>query len=424
MGVTSKLKLCFFIVLAIDLSGCQRVNFRTTAENAVLKGGVLDDEDDENTDDQDPPAGGLSTVKTRSMCMSSSGVLMTQTSVIHATDGITFSLYRASPNGRVEVSIANRAFHIDDPLKIKKIREDLINERQLKIDLSTVADGDYAIRLCDVKKLGGPQCPGTPSGPLPTNITVFRRYGIIGPIFPADRTDYYVRMKSGKIYDVALNQTMLNKPNRLPQTDVAMNVLYGQNNTVRGAEDITSDIFDSSECDEKHSPLIIDMADIGISLSKPTEGVQFDIIGNGKKQQMSWTTDDSSPFLALDVNNNGRIDDIHELFGNNTRGVDGTGAASGFEALKKYDSNLDGVVDRRDPVFAQLLLWVDANRNGESEAGELQSVMSSEIATIDLDYIEMLETDAYGNETRQRSLVRLLDGSIRKIVDIWFRTIY
>jgi hypothetical protein len=171
-----------------------------------------------------------------------------------------------------------------------------------------------------------------------------------------------------------------------------------------------------------YSPLIVDMKNEGITLSAPNKGVQFDIEGDGVKRAISWPVNsDSAMFLVLDRNGNANIDSVHELFGNNTVGPDGQKAANGFEALRKYDSNRDGVIDRRDAIFASLRLWADHNHNGVVDEGELLKLDSQGLVSFDLTYESVNErNDFYGNETLERSVVDLRDGTLRRIFDIWF----
>ena len=46
-------------------------------------------------------------------------------------------------------------------------------------------------------------------------------------------------------------------------------------------------------------------------------------------------------------------------------------AKNGFESLKEFDSNNDGIIDEKDKEFTNLLLWQDKNSNGISETDEL-----------------------------------------------------
>lgn len=171
------------------------------------------------------------------------------------------------------------------------------------------------------------------------------------------------------------------------------------------------------------SPLIIALDGDSINLSSRAAGVKFDIDGDGDLDPISWPLKASSAFVVLDRNNNGKIDSVHELFGNNTVGPDNKKAANGFEALAKYDLNNDGVINAKDAIFSELRLWKDFNRNGVTDAGELSSLSSHKITTIDLAYKNGLETDRYGNQTRERSVVKMMVDGVeewRMVFDIWF----
>ncbi len=49
------------------------------------------------------------------------------------------------------------------------------------------------------------------------------------------------------------------------------------------------------------------------------------------------------------------------------------------------------------------------------------TLSSQGVDAIDLNYTEGNEQDVFGNSTRQRSVVRLKDGKLRLVVDVWFR---
>ena len=90
----------------------------------------------------------------------------------------------------------------------------------------------------------------------------------------------------------------------------------------------------------------------------------------GSPASTEWPTP-STPWLALDRDGNGSIDSGAELFGDSTVLPDGTEAAHGFAALEALDANHDGVIDRRDPMFAALLLWSDRDGDRASSRDEL-----------------------------------------------------
>jgi hypothetical protein len=123
-------------------------------------------------------------------------------------------------------------------------------------------------------------------------------------------------------------------------------------------------------------PLILDLDGDGVEVSA-LEGstVFFDYDGDGVAERTGWASQDDG-FLAIDVNNNGAVDGIHELFGSPTQ--------DGFAVLETFDHNSDGVIDADDAVFASLRVWRDLDQDGVSDAGELQTLTEAGITEIAL----------------------------------------
>jgi hypothetical protein len=130
------------------------------------------------------------------------------------------------------------------------------------------------------------------------------------------------------------------------------------------------------------SPLVFNLSggtDIGW-LGRP---VSFNLDGKGSRP-LDWVLP-QHPFLAVDLNGNGSVDDGTELFGTATVVAStGTTAPDGFAALAQYDDNGDKKIDAGDAVYKRLLLWFDKNSNGVSDAGELSLLMFSGVDSIDL----------------------------------------
>jgi hypothetical protein len=148
-------------------------------------------------------------------------------------------------------------------------------------------------------------------------------------------------------------------------------------------------------------PLALDLdGNGGVDMTSQEDGVQFDLNGDGNKQQVAWTQpkgDDTDGWLAWDRNGNGQVDNGKELFG------DQHGMPNGFEELKKHDSNGDGIIDEKDPIYHELRIWQDKNHDGVSQPDELKNLKDAGIESINLNYQESDEKDVHGNELRQQS---------------------
>lgn len=110
-------------------------------------------------------------------------------------------------------------------------------------------------------------------------------------------------------------------------------------------------------------PLVLDFAGPGAQLQNTR--FAFDLDGNGSLDQVP-LLGGGRGFLAIDRNDNGRIDDGRELFGPTT--------GNGFAELAALDADGNNWIDEADPAYAQLRLWQpDAKGEGViqtlSEAG-------------------------------------------------------
>lgn len=74
----------------------------------------------------------------------------------------------------------------------------------------------------------------------------------------------------------------------------------------------------------------------------------FDLDTDGQEEKIARLTGDSG-FLALDLNNDGIINDGSELFG--------TKSGDGFKDLSTYDEDGNGWIDEGDSIFEKLRIW-------------------------------------------------------------------
>jgi hypothetical protein len=166
------------------------------------------------------------------------------------------------------------------------------------------------------------------------------------------------------------------------------------------------------------SPIVLDLGNDGYRMSSVADGVLFDLRNEGVARRVAWTRGGTAnAFLAMDRNGNGTIDNGGELFGNRTRLRNGLLAGNGFEVLGELDDNGDGVVDARDRVWSDLLLWIDADHNGISSAGELQPIATSAVAAIETAYRFVGRKDRWGNYFPYMNFfwVRLGASQVRRV---------
>ncbi len=160
------------------------------------------------------------------------------------------------------------------------------------------------------------------------------------------------------------------------------------------------------------SPLVFDLDGDGVELYAVGDyGTYFDLRGNGQSVLTGWVEPDDG-LLALDVNGDGTINDITELFGS----ID----TDGFTELAVHDLNGDGVIDAGDAVFTDLLLWTDVNSDGVSQAAELHTLADYNIASISLNAERVAKVEIAGNDITHESSYTLNDGTERDVVDAWF----
>lgn len=172
--------------------------------------------------------------------------------------------------------------------------------------------------------------------------------------------------------------------------------------------------FQWCDCVPYSSPILIDVAGNGFNLTNSARGVDFNLNNKGGREKLGWTRSDSDDaWLVLDRNRNGTIDDGTELFGDVSaqpeppQGVE----KNGFRALAEFDKaanggNADAKIDRNDSVFSRLRFWQDRNHNGVSEAEELHTLPSLNVAVFELDYKESKKTDSNGNQFKYRAKIR------------------
>jgi len=143
-------------------------------------------------------------------------------------------------------------------------------------------------------------------------------------------------------------------------------------------------------------PLVLTFGQSNAALSHAK--VDFDLNVDGEIDSISYATG-SSAFLALDKNNNGRIDDGSELFG--------ATSGDGFADLAQYDDNRDGIIDESDAVFSKLQLSSLQFSSPDSQSSiQLESLADRNVGAI---FLANLNTEIMLADTNNE-----VNGIIRK----------
>lgn len=158
------------------------------------------------------------------------------------------------------------------------------------------------------------------------------------------------------------------------------------------------------------SPLVLDLNGDGIQLLPYTKGVYFDIDNDSFAERVGWTSPEDGQ-LARDLNQNGQIDDITELFGDDQ--------ISAFFKLSLLDSNGDKVIDENDEDFKELLIWQDKNQNGYSEPEELKTLTEAGIKSISLN-AQPDNRVIEGNRISATSTFIYADGRQGEVADVHY----
>jgi hypothetical protein len=156
-------------------------------------------------------------------------------------------------------------------------------------------------------------------------------------------------------------------------------------------------------------PLVIDLDGDGLETTElATSGVYFDLDQDLFAERTGWISADDG-FLVRDRNNNGRIDDISEMFG----GV----ARSGFADLAELDADGDGRITKADLLWSTLQVWRDRDGDGETDSGELLSLDALGIKEISLATQTIDVTTPQGTRLTAAGQVSFADGRTRRIFD-------
>ena len=168
------------------------------------------------------------------------------------------------------------------------------------------------------------------------------------------------------------------------------------------------------------TPLVVSFDGAGVAFTRAPGA--FDLFGQETTVASRWVSA-STPWLALDVDGNGNIDDGRELFGSMTKLPNGERASNGFLALAALDDDGDGWITAKDSSFERLVLWRDRDQDRRSSAAELSTMREAGIVGIALDYVTAARCEN-GDCEIERARFRFVDerGSEQRgeVIDVHF----
>lgn len=124
----------------------------------------------------------------------------------------------------------------------------------------------------------------------------------------------------------------------------------------------------------------------------------------------------ATPWLVLDRDGSGCVEDQSELFGPTGTGVDG------FANLAEHDANHDGKIDAADPAFARLALWYDHDQDRKCTAKEMVGLASAGVVAIELSATKTPSRVVGSYEGAWATMVfRTSTGALRrgKVIDVY-----
>jgi len=197
--------------------------------------------------------------------------------------------------------------------------------------------------------------------------------------------------------DIDKIQSSFRESNAVPPT---LHILYG-----KGKKGLMPGF-----CFQEFDPLIIDYAGRGANFSNSQNGLRIDLNKDDEPELVSWPKTKGIAFLMVDENKNGKFDGISEVLTSKNFSNNSSRVKSGFDVLKEFDSNHDGVFDSSDSMYERTGAWKDENGNGIVDSGESLTLSAFGIELISLKIADISESDYYGNSTYFRSVATKKQG--------------
>jgi Ca2+-binding RTX toxin-like protein len=163
------------------------------------------------------------------------------------------------------------------------------------------------------------------------------------------------------------------------------------------------------------APIVIDMGGDGLSLVDPMNStVLFDLNQDGWRDRLGWVGAGEA-ILGLDRDQDGLINVLSEI------SFIGDGADTDLEGLAAFDTNNNALLDAGDARFGDFKLWTDANQDGSSTLGEVQTLSQAGLISLALtptDAAAEVPSAPTANVVLQTVAANFADGSTRQAGDV------
>jgi hypothetical protein len=159
------------------------------------------------------------------------------------------------------------------------------------------------------------------------------------------------------------------------------------------------------------APVVLDLNQDGqIDYSQVT----MDVNGDGQLDRTAWAGSQDGVLIWDKYADNQVHDNSQYAFAQYGGKTDLQGLAAAF------DTNHDGAFDAKDAKFSEFVVWQDANQNGISETGEVQSLQALGIVSIALESDGVVNTPEAGVTEAGRSTAELSSGLSMLVADVAF----
>jgi len=167
-------------------------------------------------------------------------------------------------------------------------------------------------------------------------------------------------------------------------------------------------------------PLLLDLGQGIMTNSFQTSGVLFNVDNSGTLHQTGWVGAGTGMLVVSDAT--GQVTSMSQIFSPYFGGKAGTNGgpgtapfASGIAALASFDSNHDGVIDAKDPIFSKLRVWVDSTGAG---TGQMLTLAQLGITSLNLNATGTRQVDNGNIVTALGSFV--MNGKAQTMEDVNF----